>query len=166
MSIEATETLGETPDYNFQYNDEVNRCVWNGRIISIGKTSDNDNVSDAILFLLVNHSLQPNPIVVCNAPDTNETEQEKTEDTAQEHFDNALDHLGHFVIDSAAAGFEATHGIFGVGLAIKDISSASEHLVEACKEYNEGKRIEAENNNRGKDDYDRSHDHDSWDREY
>ena len=166
MSIEATEALGETLDINFQYNDEVNRCIWNGRIVSLGKTSDNDNVSDAILLLVVNHSLQPNPIVVCSAPDANETEQEKTEDTAQEHFDNAKDHLVEFGLTSMFAGVSATHGPIGVIVAAGEVALASPHLIEACKEYNEGKRIEAETNSQEKDDYDYSHDHDSWDKEY
>ena len=88
-------------------------------------------------------------------------------ESAQDHFDKAKDHLIEGCIDAVAAGASITHGPLGVAIAVYETIEASKNFTEAAKEYNEGKRIEAESNaDCGKDDYDRSHDHDSWDRDY
>ena len=154
MSVEATESLVETSDANFQYPDKT-ESTWNGRIVSLGT-----------------FEFQQRPIVLSAQEPENNTEV--TQEEADEHFDNANDHLGHCILDSVAAGVTATHPIL-IPVVIIEIKNASEHFVEACKEYNEGKkmeeeierqRLEQEANSRETDDYDRSHDHDCWDREY
>lgn len=165
MSVEGTGTSVEVLDGSFDQIIEDSETIWNGRIVSLSA-----------------FEFQKIPIVLCAQEPENNTEI--TQEDVQEHFDNAKDHLDKFAIESAAAGVSMTHGPLGIAFGIYELKEASDNFLEACKEYNEGKkleaelekqrlekqaeerRLEAEAHNRGKDDYERSHDHDSWDREY
>lgn len=150
-SIDAPTEVSELMDKNIIIN--LREHYWNGRLVSF-----NINHHNNITTLSANIEESTNS--------SGSSEKEKTNETAQEHFDKATDHLADFAKDAIFAGISVTHGPVGIVLGIYEIAEASSNLIEACKEYNEGKRIEAEANSRDKDDYDSSHDRDSWDREY
>lgn len=85
----------------------------------------------------------------------------------KEHKENAKEHLGEFVKGSIEAGLVlAAHPGVGLIIAPKMINDASNHLVEACKEYNEAKRIENEGKEQSSSGLDHEPDCDSWDKEY
>ena len=66
---------------------------------------------------------------------------------------------------SAAAGVSAAHG--NVPGTVGGVIAGSESFLSAAKKYNENVKFEKETqSSRDKDDYDRSHDRDSWDRDY
>ena len=150
-SIEAPTEVSELMDKNIITN--LREYYWNGRLVSF-------NINQYNNITTLSASIDDHT----NSSEC--SEKEKTNETAQEHFDNAQHHLAEFGLTSVFAGISATHGPIGVIVAAGEIALAAPHLIEACKEYNEGKRIEAEANSRDKDDYDSSHDRDSWDRDY
>lgn len=94
--------------------------------------------------------------------------EEKTcSESAQDHFDHAKDCLIEGYLDAVAAGASVTHGPLGAAIAVYETIEASKNFIEAAKEYNEGKRIEAESNEDWEREYyDGYNDNDSWDREY
>ena len=69
------------------------------------------------------------------------------------------------VCSSAAAGVAAAGG--NIPATVSGIILGSEKFIEAAKKYNENVQFEKEaESSREKDDYDRSHDRDSWDKDY
>lgn len=68
------------------------------------------------------------------------------------------------VCSSAAAGVAAASG--NIPATVGGIIIGSEKFIEAAKKYNENVQFEKETQSQEKDDYDKSHDHDSWDRDY
>lgn len=105
---------------------------------------------------------------------TDSTEPEKEtgdlngrEVEVKEHKDNAKEHLGEFVKESIEAGLVvAAHPGVGLIVAPKMIKSASNHLIEACKEYNEAKRLENEGQEQSSSGTEHEPNRDSWDKEY
>ena len=57
------------------------------------------------------------------------------------HMVEAKDHLGKFLLLSIAAGPSATHFVSQPAAAI-ELGSSCHHLIDACKHYNEAKRID------------------------
>lgn len=84
----------------------------------------------------------------------------------KEHEESAKEHLGEFVKESIEAGLVvAAHPGVGLIVAPQMVKSASNHLIEACKEYNEAKRLEREGEEQSSGP-DHGNDRDSWDKEY
>lgn len=110
---------------------------------------------------------------------TESTSQEKTEQEkstgnlngreveVKEHKENAKEHMGEFIRESIQAGVTIV-ACPPVGLitAPKTIASASNHLIDGCKEYNEAKRIEREAASSSCSESTKENDRDSWDKEY
>jgi len=90
----------------------------------------------------------------------------------QEHKENAKECLKDYLLApvEAAAHVIVNPNYIGVVEAVKIIAENHQNLIEACKEYNEAKRIE--NEEKGLDPFynplDSGHenDRDSWDRDY
>lgn len=102
-----------------------------------------------------------------NEPDKQVGDLNGREVEVQEHKENAKNHLGEFVKESIQAGLVvAAHPAVGLIVAPKMINDASNHLIEACKEYNEATRIENEGQEQSSSGLDHEPDRDSWDREY
>lgn len=100
-------------------------------------------------------------------------ETEKTENESSSSNEPEKPHSnGEIILDvvkgvcsSAAAGVAAASG--NIPATVGGIIIGSEKFIEAAKKYNENVQFEKEaESSREKDDYDRSHDRDSWDRDY
>ena len=86
----------------------------------------------------------------------------------QQHMDSAKEHIKDFVLApvEAAAHVITNPTYIGIAEATKIIVENHHNLIDACKEYNEAKRIENEENGLDRFYNPLENDRDSWDRDY
>jgi len=148
--------------------DKDNTTQWFGRSVFVERSFNNIGslALDTLHYLNERHGV----IVTFSASVDEGTEKDSgTEDTDSEKpYSNKeiLTDIAMGVGHSAIAGIEAAGGLVGMPAAIVEITNGSAYFIDAAKKYNENVQFENESKSHEKDDYDRSHDHDSWDKEY
>lgn len=164
MSIDALDLDSDESFVNLVDFPIIETTRWNGRDVKFSSIL-RERTQELFFQVLCD---QKQTGVITFSAEVGSNEEKSVDSDAEKPYSNKeiLTDVGMGIGSSALAGISAAGGLAGIPFAIVGVWEGAKSFEDAAKKYNENVRFEKEMAEQEADDYNRSHDHDSWDREY